>query len=236
MKLRNFFILGIIAGLASCKPTYKATDQPRTTTDSVSTTTDNTSMPRDTTSGAVQSDTTSGTMERTSRDTSMSPDGTVPDSRENMSNNNTSPGSVNVPAGTQTIFTTQYPGATSVVWNHYDSLATYPIDWELSGWAPMNATDYTVQFNMNNDNYYAWYDSDGNWVGSTYVVADHSKLPAAVHTFIKNKYADYTISNVNTELQKDKTAYEIEMKKDNSKVKLLVSADGTIIKEKVKEK
>ncbi len=227
MKLRNFFILGIIIALASCKPTYKATDQPRTTTDSVSTTTD-------TTSSSMHSDTTSGSMERTSTDTSMSPGQNTPVSRDTMSNNGTSSGSVNVPAGTQTIFSTQYPNATGVVWSNYDSLATYPIDWELSGWAPMNSTGYVVQFNMDNDNYYGWYDSEGNWIGSSYSLKDHSKLPAAVHTAISSKYSDYTITDINTELQKDKTAYEIEMKKDNSKVKLLVSADGNILKEKVK--
>ena len=65
---------------------------------------------------------------------------------------------------------------------------------------------------------------------------DYTKLPAAVNTAITNKYSGYSITGINREFQKDKIAYEIEMKKDNSKVKLLVDKDGNIIKEKMKSK
>jgi len=139
-----------------------------------------------------------------------------------------------VPAGTQTAFTTQYPNSTNVVWSRYDPVGVAPIDWELSGWAPMDTSDYLVKFDLDNENYYAWYDSDGNWVGSAYVVKDHSTLPAAVNTTIANKYAGYSITNINREFKKDQIAYEIEMKKDDSKIKLLVDADGNVIKEKIK--
>jgi len=72
MKLRNFFLaIVLIAAVAACKATYKATD----TGTSTSTTT------------------------------------------------------VVVPAGTQTAFTTQYPGAINVVWSKYDAQAVAPIDW-----------------------------------------------------------------------------------------------------------
>jgi len=139
-----------------------------------------------------------------------------------------------VPAGTQTAFKTQYPNSTNVVWSRYDPVVVVPVDWELTGWAPMDTSDYLVRFDLDNENYYAWYDSDGNWVGSAYVVKDHSALPAAVNTAITNKYAGYTIESINREFQKDKVAYEIEMKKDNSRVKLLVDGDGNVIKEKIK--
>jgi hypothetical protein len=142
--------------------------------------------------------------------------------------------SVSVPAGTQTAFTTQYPTATNVVWTSYDSLFVIPIDWELAGWTDLDADDYLVRFDMDNENYYAWYDSGGNWIGSAYVLKDHTQLPAAVNTAITNKYAGYSIRSINREFQKDRIAYEIEMKKDDSKVKLLVDPDGTIIKEKMK--
>lgn len=179
MKLRNFFILAAIIALASCKPTYKATDTTTTTTSTTATT-------------------------------------------------------VSVPEGTRTTFTTQYPNATNVVWSKYDTITVVPIDWELAGWTMMDADDYLVRFDMDNENYYAWYDNDGNWIGSAYVLKDHTQLPAAVNTVITNKYAGYSITGVNREFQKDRVAYEIEMKKDDSKVKLLVDADGNIIKEKMK--
>lgn len=139
-----------------------------------------------------------------------------------------------VPATTQTAFTTQYPTATNVVWTNYDAAVMVPIDWEMAGWTTMDANDFLVRFDMDNEKYYAWYDSDGNWIGSVYVLTDHSKLPAPVNTTITNKYAGYTIQNVNREFQKDKMAYEVELKKDDSKVKLLLDAEGNILKEKVK--
>lgn len=139
-----------------------------------------------------------------------------------------------VPANTQTAFTTQYPTAANAVWSNYDTAVMIPIDWEMAGWETMDANDYLVRFDMDNENYYAWYDSDGNWIGSVYVLKDHSKLPAPVSTAITDKYAGYTIENINREFQKDKMAYEVELKKDDSKVKLLLDADGTILKEKTK--
>ncbi len=206
MKLNIFLLVSIIIGVASCKPAYKATDRSRSATDSTVSTTDTT---------------TSSSLDRTT-DTTMA------------ANNNAT--IVSVPAGVQTAFTTQYPNATNIVWGNYDSLAAMPIDWELAGWAPLDANDYIVQFNMDNENYYAWYDSDGNWVGSTYNLKDHTKLPLAVHSTINTKYADYTITEVETEMAKGKTAYEVELKKDVNKVKLLIDAEGNILKEKTKIK
>ena len=104
----------------------------------------------------------------------------------------------------------------------------------MAGWTALDQNDYLVRFDMDNENYYAWYDSDGNWIGSAYVLKDHNQLPPAVSTAVNNKYAGYTIDNVNREFQKDRMAYEIELKKEDSKVKLLVDTDGNILKEKVK--
>lgn len=139
-----------------------------------------------------------------------------------------------VPATMQTAFTTQYPTATNVVWTNYDAAVAVPIDWEMAGWTTMDADDYLVRFNMDNEDYYAWYDGDGNWIGSAYVITDHSKLPEPVHTTVSTKYAGYTIDKVNREFQKEKIAYEVELKKDDSKVKLLLDGEGNVIKEKVK--
>ena len=135
---------------------------------------------------------------------------------------------------TQTAFSTQYPNATNVIWTNYDAAVVAPIDWEMAGWNTLDPNDYLVRFDMDSENYYAWYDSDGNWIGSAYVMKDPTQLPPAVSTAVNNKYAGYTIDKVNREFQKDRMAYEIELKKDDSKVKLLVDNDGNILKEKVK--
>ena len=69
---------------------------------------------------------------------------------------------VDVPSGTVTTFTTQYPGATRVVWSAYDP-AVVPIDWELTGWPVLTTNDYVVRFNMDNSDYYGYYDANGDW-------------------------------------------------------------------------
>ncbi|HEX6334706.1 MAG TPA: PepSY-like domain-containing protein [Flavisolibacter sp.] len=138
-----------------------------------------------------------------------------------------------VPAVIETSFTTQYPNATDVVWSRYDLVAV-PIDWELVGWPAMEADDFVVQFNMDNEKYYAWYDSGGEWIGSAYVVADPSTLPAPVTTAVNNRYAGYTIESVQREFWKDQMAYEIKLKQGDTKVKMLVDANGNVLKEKTK--
>jgi hypothetical protein len=138
-----------------------------------------------------------------------------------------------VPASTQTVFTTQYPTATNVVWSSYDQVPVF-IDWDLTGWPAMDPGDYVVRFDMDNENYYAWYDSDGNWVGTAYVVRDYKSLPTAVNATLNTQFPGYTITAVNRELQKDRVAYEIQLKNGDTKAKLLVDANGNIIKQKTK--
>jgi hypothetical protein len=135
------------------------------------------------------------------------------------------------PTSVQTSFNTQYPAATEVVWAPYDA-NTVPIDWDLSGWSAMDNTGYVATFTLNNDQYYAWYDASGNWIGSTYNIHDFTTLPSAVSSMISGNFPGYTVTSVNSEMQKDKTAYEIQLKNGDSKSKLLVDADGNIIKQK----
>jgi hypothetical protein len=139
------------------------------------------------------------------------------------------------PNNLQTVFVTQYPSASNVVWAQYDATIV-PIDWELAGWSALDADDYAVTFVMDNQPYVAWYDSDGTWIGSTYVIDDYTKLPAAVQTTLNTKYSGYAIQKVHQEMWKDKQAFEIKLKKtDDDKVKLLVDKDGNVIKEKLKD-
>ena len=137
------------------------------------------------------------------------------------------------PADLQTSFTTQYPTAANVTWGAYDETVV-PIDWEMSGWGSIDSTGHMATFDMDEQRYYAWYDANGTWLGSTFAVTDHSKLPATVQDMIKEKYSNYTIEKVDQEMWKDQVAYEVKLKNENSKVKLLVDNEGKILKEKVK--
>ena len=161
------------------------------------------------------------------------------DSTKMQSTKKTLPTAVSVPEGTQSAFTTQYPAATNVEWTNYESLEAAPTDWKMPGWTTMDAKNHVVRFDLKNENYYAWYDSEGKWVGSSYTMKDPTKLPATLKTTIKTKYPGYSITSVNRKLQKDKKGYEVELdKEDGSKLKLLVNAEGRILKviKVVKEK
>jgi hypothetical protein len=142
-----------------------------------------------------------------------------------------------IPEALRTNFTVSYPSATNVTWQRYDA-ATTPIDWELTDWPALGPNDYVVQFNLGNERYNAWYNTNGEWIGSAYAVTDHSVLPSAVHDLLRNQFAGYTIEKVEREFWKDKQAYELKLRSTSNadeKVKLLVDANGTILKQKLKD-
>lgn len=139
---------------------------------------------------------------------------------------------VQVPVGVKQNFSFNYPDATNVVWNQYDA-ATVPIDWELTGWTAMDANDFAVTFDMGAYKYTAWYDSNGQLVGSTYAVSDFSKLPYAITRLLQDKYKDYMIESAQREMWGSHSAYELKLSKGDSKVKLVVDNNGTVLKEKM---
>ncbi len=137
------------------------------------------------------------------------------------------------PAIVKTNFTAQYPNATNVVWSRYDP-AQVPIDWELTNWAVMDTSDYAVRFDTDHQTYHAWYDSQGNWVGSAYTVNDQTTLPAAVTSTLTSQYTGYTIESVQKEMWQDHLAYEIRIRNGDNRAKLLIAENGTILKQKPK--
>jgi len=134
----------------------------------------------------------------------------------------------------QRAFDQQYPNSSNVEWSTYDANVVVLNDWELSGWETLDASDYTVKFDYDNQRYYAWYNSDGTWVGSAYVVNDHTTLPAYVTSTLNMQYPAYTIVNVNKEFYKDKVSYEIMLKKSDGRMVVLMDENGNVYKYKLK--
>jgi len=131
-------------------------------------------------------------------------------------------------------FDLQYPTATNVVWSSYDPNIMILNDWDLAGWTVIDADDYVAQFDMDNEKYYAWYDTNGEWIGTAYVVNDFTTLPAMVRSTIDTKYPGYTISKVNKEFHKDRIAYEIVLKDGDTKQVVLMDLNGVVLKSKMK--
>ncbi len=130
-----------------------------------------------------------------------------------------------------TDFTTRFPNSSEVVWYRYnpdDRIDVLPTDWDYN----MDASDYEVKFKMDGTDYQAWY-NDGKWVRSEAVLMGNtSKLPANITDMLKTQYAGYTIKDVETEQNSNRTIYEIELAKGNEKCKVHYTSEGAIIKKK----
>lgn len=131
-------------------------------------------------------------------------------------------------------FELQYPNAANVVWTSYDPDVVILNDWDITGWAVLDGDEYVVQFDMDNERHYAWYDSNGEWIGSAIVVNDYNTLPNMVRDAIRTKYPGYSISSVNKEFHKDRIAYEIVLRDGDTKQVALIDLNGVVLKSKMK--
>ena len=107
-------------------------------------------------------------------------------------------------------------------------------DWDLAGWDPIDGDDYVVQFDMDGEKYYAWYDRNGDWIGSAMVVNNFTTLPDMVRSTINTKYPGYIITGVNKELHRDRVAYEVVLKDGDTKQVALIDLNGVVLKSKLK--
>ncbi len=129
-------------------------------------------------------------------------------------------------------FTTRFPDASDVVWYRYtpdERVEVLPTDWDFG----MDASDYEVRFKRDGSDHIAWY-NDGKWVRSEVVMSNPAKLPANINTAIQTQYSGYTIKDVETEYNTNRTVYEVELTKGNEKCKVHYTSDGAIIKKKCK--
>ena len=131
-------------------------------------------------------------------------------------------------------FELQYPNAANVVWTNYDPDVIILNDWDMTGWTVLDQDDYVVQFDIDNERHYAWYDSNGEWVGSAIVVNDYNTLPNMVRDAIRTKYPGYSISSVNKEFHKDRIAYEVVLRDGDTKQVALIDLNGLVLKSKMK--
>ncbi|WP_165871552.1 PepSY-like domain-containing protein [Flaviaesturariibacter flavus] len=137
------------------------------------------------------------------------------------------------PSSVTSAFTTQFPGATNITWSAYDS-RTSPVDWELVGWPALTSNDYMVTFDQYGNRYYAWYDSQGNWIGSATAITNMASLPGRISEMITTQYQGYTVETVQRNSWKGHNAYEIKLRNYDKKVKVLVDDNGTVLKQKEK--
>ena len=134
-----------------------------------------------------------------------------------------------VPDQTRATFQTKYPNVSDPSWSRYEPMDN--IDWEWSGWPRLDTSDYMVRFNVDGNDYWEWYD-DGTWIGTVTTMKAYAGLPAAVNKTIQSDYPGYSIVSVDKEIDKNRTAYEVELMKGEDKVKTLIAENGNILKKK----
>jgi hypothetical protein len=135
----------------------------------------------------------------------------------------------------QTRFTEKYPTAKEVEWTKYEAeMQPLDIDWDLTGWAPLDTTVYTANYMMDNTDYWSWYTASGDWIATVASIPSNG-LPEAVNKTLQSEFAGYTITSVNKENDKNRTAYEIKMEKGEDKMKALIDESGNVMKKKGKE-
>ena len=139
----------------------------------------------------------------------------------------------NVPQPARTNFESRYPQATNVKWQRYEPVQYDEGEWNSDWMTNMDTSDYQVNFNWEGMDYIVWYDN-GEWLGSTARLTDNAKLPKAVNDAIHEKYADYTIKEVDKENDKNKTVYEVDLERGKDKLKLHYDENGKVVKAKGK--
>lgn len=164
---------------------------------------------------------------------------TIPARKDTTRRSDTTSITVQAQSGTPTTivtaFRTKYPNASNITWSPYDKV-TPPIDWEMTGWTNLKPGAYVAEFDLDGQHYYAWYDASGTWIGSSSLLANHGDLPKAVRDVLVSKYNGYTIDKIEREYDDKRMVYEVRLKKtDNDKVKLHLSEQGTVLKEKKKD-
>ncbi|WP_462254518.1 PepSY-like domain-containing protein [Ferruginibacter sp.] len=133
----------------------------------------------------------------------------------------------------KTKFETKYPKATEVQWTKYESVPM-DLDWELTGWPALDTMDYAAKYTIDNTDYWTWYTPEGEWIATVSTI-NVAGVPDAVNKTLQSQFEGYTVTSVNKENDKNRTAYEVKMEKGEDKMKALIDEKGNIMKKKGKE-
>lgn len=107
-------------------------------------------------------------------------------------------------------FKKDFPKAKDVEWDRQGD--QYNVDFEI-GWV----TDYE-----------AWYSSSGKLNKYTKEISEKD-LPKAVKNLIKNQYKGYHIDDVKKITENGLETYDVEIKKGNDELELILSGKGKLI-------
>lgn len=117
-----------------------------------------------------------------------------------------------VPTAVQTSFKTEFPNASNVEWRMKDAT-------------------YKAKFKMNDMDHMASFDAAGKLMSKGMKIKE-SELPSAVASAVKGSYADRAIDEVYS-VDKSGTMHYLVKLKGTPETKVLYTADGQVVKEKM---
>lgn len=121
-----------------------------------------------------------------------------------------------VPAVVKSDFESTFSNATNVEWKAKDG-------------------SYYAMFEMENHKHYVEYNADGS-IEKTGREIEVTELPKPVMDAMNQQYADLPIEKVKTIEKDGKTMYMAKFKGGEEDMKVIFNADGSIVKEKEKDK
>lgn len=121
---------------------------------------------------------------------------------------------VNIPEKVQASFDELFPLATEVEWEMEDEN-----EWE-------------AEFEMDGKEASACFTSEGEWLETEYEV---ESLPETIETIINETYPGFEIDEIEMVESPEFNGYEIELKKGEEEIEILVSAEGEIIEVEMEE-
>ncbi len=116
-----------------------------------------------------------------------------------------------VPEAVKTAFNKKFPAAKEVEWGQEGK------------------TQWEAEFDLNEKDVSANFDLQGNWK-ETETDMKVSELPAVVVKAINNQFPGYQIKDANLNETPQRVAYEIDIKKGDSKKEITISKTGKVLK------
>ncbi len=93
---------------------------------------------------------------------------------------------------------------------------------------------YEAEFQLNGKEMSAEFSGDGTWM-ETETEVDQADLPAAIVDTLESAYGDYTVEKVESCETPEGKNWEIELKKDDTEMELVMDENGKILKKEAEE-
>ena len=101
-------------------------------------------------------------------------------------------------------------------------------------WDKESDTEWEAEFKMSGKEYSANFGTDGSWKETEYEI-EESELPSTVTNTLGTEFTGYKVEAVEITKTPNYDAYEMEIKKGDSEMEVVIDGNGKVLKKKVEE-